>query len=46
MGHTSAGRDINGADLVGCITSLDTVVRQGCLARWQRGLAFMSCDRD
>ena len=36
MGHTSAGRGICGTDLVGCVTSLDTVVSRGFLA-WVQG---------
>ena len=32
MGNTLAGYGVNGADLVGCVMSLDTVVSQGCLA--------------
>ena len=33
MRHTSAGRGISGTDLVGHVTSLDTIVNRGCLAR-------------
>ena len=35
MGHTSVSRGVSGTDLVRCVTSLDTVVGQGCLERVQ-----------
>ena len=36
MKYTSAGRGINGTNLVGCVKSLDTIVSWGCLV-WVSG---------